>query len=275
MGETTTQEKEPDVQTILHMYFPEGTKDTPFTDGKEQWEAWSRFADLCCMILLMQKEATLPQSLDRIGCLLADAELVQALEPHPKTRFSGWEVLRNIYRSLMLRGGGRRADGARLPLWGFLNTGLLSPVEGMAFLFAFCAQKSRKYERIFGVLQEQEGVVMPTVGLVHDLCSLFLTEEENSCALLLDASSYLNRILLDEVRLAPGLSALSRPLLLGKRAFQKASGERVGLGGVPPTQKKCLHGKTAKNTSARGRRKSGCSRLMRASADWARRMGRG
>ena len=226
----TQPEKITDFHALLSLYFPEGTTSAPFPNADTQWDAWSRFVDLCCMILLMQKEADPPQSLDRIGCLLADAQLVQALEPHQKTRFSEWESIRKIYQNLMLRGEGRRADGTHLPLWAFLNAGLLSPIEGMAFLFAFCAQKSRKYERIFGVLQEQEGIVMPTVGLTCDLCSLFLTEEENSCALLLDAGSYLNRILLDEVRTAPGLSGLSRPLLLGRQTFQKACGRRQSLG---------------------------------------------
>ena len=220
-----------DIKNVIHMYFPEGGKAVPFADGEAQWDSWARFVDLCCMILLIQKEAEPPLlSLDRIGCLPADEELVQALEPHDKKAFPEWKAMREIYRNLMLAGEGAADKKKHLPFWNFLNVGLLSPVECIAFIMAFCAQKSRKYERAFGVLQEQQGVVMPTVGLVYDICSLFLTEEENSVAKLLDKGTYLNRILLDEVKVAPGFSGLSRPLLLCAQAFQKASGKSASLG---------------------------------------------
>lgn len=218
--------KNTDFKHLINMYFPEGDKVASFTSADAQWDSWTSFIDLCAMILLMQKTSDTPSQVERIGCLPGDEELVEVLKPHKKQRFPEWQTMRNIYRSLMLAGEELTDSKNHLPLWDFLNVGLLSPVEGIAFLLAFSVLKNRKYERVFDVLQEQPGVVAPTVGLVHDFCSLFLTEEENSVSLLLDKGSYLNRILLDEGK---PLFGLSRPLFLSHQAFQKALGQQASL----------------------------------------------
>lgn len=49
--------------------------------------------------------------------------------------------------------------------------------EILAFLMAAAVDLNRKYERVFGVLQEEQAATAkPTLGLVLDLCALFLEE---------------------------------------------------------------------------------------------------
>ena len=225
-------EEEIDFEGLILRYFGE-IDDVPFENKDEEWRDWSRFVDLLCAIMLMQKEANPPQSLDRIGSLLNDAELAMALEPREKERFSEWARLRMVFNRLLEKSGKPAEDGEILPLGRLLAMEMLSPIEWMAFLMAFCVQRNRKYERVFGVLQEQgEGIVMPTVGLVFDVCSLFLIDEEKSFSILMDEGSFLNRLLLETVRIPEGLSNLSRPLRVNREAYYFALDERVGLGNL-------------------------------------------
>ena len=218
-----------DYEGLIRLYFGE-PEDTPFPDREAEWRCWSRFVDLLCAIRLMQKEADPPEDLDRIGCLLSDSALSLSLEPRETGRFPEWKRLRAVFSGLLKRSGEGDPE-AMLPLGSLLSEGGLEPVEWMAFLLSLCVQKSRKYERVFGVLQEQaEGILMPTAGLVRDLCVLFMTEDEASPAILQDPDSFLNRFLLSPVRIPEGLSLLSKPLAVSTEAYAMVEGADPGLG---------------------------------------------
>ena len=214
---------EQDTYGFIKLYFPEAKED-PFVSEAEQWSAWERFIDLLCMISLVMKEQKLPESLGRIGCLLEDEALVKTLEPREKAAFPCRARVRAIYEELIRRG----AEDA--PLSRFLSLDL-KPVETMAFLLAACADRSRKYERIFGILQEEKsGTAKPTAGVVHDLCALFLEEPENAPEILLDEDRFLNRFLLQPERDNPRLSRLSRPITLRKPVLSLLYGNTEMLG---------------------------------------------
>ena len=226
------EKQKKDMITIIEQYFPGELDETPFQTGEEQWEAWSCFVDMLCGLLLLRSQQTPPQAGERIGSLMGDGHLSQLLQAHDADRFTEHDRVRSIYKNLLFRGEVDIDSGEEpLPLWRFFNTGLLIPIEQMAFLLALCAERSCKYGRLFAILQEQEsGMLPPTVGLVHDLCSLFLTEEENFTAILLDDGSYLNRILLREGKLPETISRLNRPLVLGRQAYFHALGTSASLG---------------------------------------------
>lgn len=214
---------EQDTYGFIKLYFPEAKED-PFVSEAEQWSAWERFIDLLCMISLVMKEQKLPESLGRIGCLLEDEALVKTLEPREKAAFPCRARVRAIYEELIRRG----AEDA--PLSRFLSLDL-KPVEVMAFLLAACADRNRKYERIFGILQEEKsGTAKPTAGVVHDLCALFLEEPENAPEILLDEDRFLNRFLLQPERDNPRLSRLSRPITLRKPVLSLLYGNTEMLG---------------------------------------------
>ncbi len=216
---------EQDTYGFIELYFP-GQREEPFASQEEQWSAWERFIDLLCMISLVMKEQKLPESLGRIGCLLEDEALVKTLEPRERVPFPCRARVRAIYEELIRRGE------ESTPLTRFLSLDL-QPVEAMAFLLAACADRNRKYERIFGVLQEEKsGTAKPTAGLVHDLCALFLSESENLPEILLDEDRFLNRFLLQPERDNPRLSRLSRPVSLRKPVLSLLYGNTKMLGSM-------------------------------------------
>ena len=221
-----------DTYGFIELYF-QGLTEEPFASEAEQWSAWERFVDMLCMISLVMKEHRLPESLARIGCLLEDEELVKTLEPGERTFFPCRQRVRAVFELLLEKGRiSPDGDGIRLPLSGFLSENL-EPVEMTAFLLAACGDRSRKYERIFGVLQEEKsGTAKPTAGLVHDLCGLFLEESENAPEILLDEDRFLNRFLLQPERDNARLSRLSRPITLRKPVLSLLYGNTKMLGGM-------------------------------------------
>lgn len=219
------EKTEKDSYGFIELYF-QGLTDGPFASEAEQWSAWERFVDLLCMISLVMKEQKLPESLSRIGCLLEDEALVKTLEPGERVAFPCRARVRAIYEELIKRGEGS------WPLSRFLSLDL-EPVETAAFLLAACADRNRKYERIFGVLQEEKsGTAKPTAGLVHDLCALFLEESENAPGILLDEDRFLNRFLLQPERDNARLSRLSRPITLRKPVLCLLYGSTGMLGSM-------------------------------------------
>ena len=249
MSREEQSECEIDYEGLIKLYFAENEKTEneetedersdeekeelipAFESVSEEWTAWSRFIDLVCTILLMQKESDQPESFDRIGCLLNDVELSHALEPHSASRFPAWSELREVFLNLVDATLTYEEGEPELPLGSILRLGLLKPVEWIAFLLALCIHKSRKYERVFGVLQEQPpGIIMPTVGFTVDFSRLFLTDEEADPAYLLDPDSFLNRIILSQVSTPDGLSLLSRPLGISRQTYAYATGSETGLG---------------------------------------------
>lgn len=220
MMQKTNQE----VYGFLESYFPELTME-PFADERKQWEAWERFVDMLCMIALVIKEKKQPESFSRIGCLLNDEELVKTLEPRQKAIFPCRQQIREIFEILLQKG-----QQSPFILTSFLEMGL-KPIEKTAFLLATCADRNRKYERAFGVLQEEKSITAkPTIGLIHDLCSLFLEESENTIEILLDEDSFLNRFLLKQVKDEPRFSRLSLPLTLHRQVLLLLSGNQEMLG---------------------------------------------
>lgn len=217
---------------VIRKYFPVHMEAAPFQDADEEWHAWERFMDMLCMLRLLEKEGEQPASLERVGCLLNDMTLVHALEPHERSEFPERKTVRSIFNSLLQRGSMQQQD-LPLPLWQFFQTGILSCPEIIAFLMAVCVDRNRKYERIFGVLQEDANAfAKPTVGLACDLCSLLCELQERVMAVLLDEDSFLNRFLLETPELDSRQSRLSKPLCLHRRVLSVLLGV--------PKQQGCL-----------------------------------
>ena len=83
------------------------------------------------------------------------------------------------------------------PFAAFLTGGTMSYGEILAFLMAAAVDLNRKYERVFGVLQEEQAATAkPTLGLVLDLCALFL-EEGSYESQLWNEDSFFYRFLLE------------------------------------------------------------------------------
>lgn len=216
---------ETDPGDLISFYFEDpGKEHTVFHNAGEERQAFCRFVDLLCAILFIHEEAGTPLSLGRVGSLFRTEGTAELLKPRDRQEFPERERLRGIFEDLLKR-------SADLPLGKVLNDSRLLPLERTAFLLSFLVQRNRKYERLFGELQDQEeGAAMPTAGFVSDVGRLFLTEEENDASVLLRRGSFLNRILLSPVRIPEGLSVLSVPLKVNRQAYFHALGEDAGPG---------------------------------------------
>ena len=135
---------------LIRFYFRDaGEENSVFLNAAEERQGFSRFADLLCALLLVLEEAESPFSFERIGSLFRNAGAAKALEPRGETSFPEKEILRGIWEELLRKSAG-------LPLGKILNDRRLKPLEKTAFLLAFLVQRNRKYERLFGELQDQE-----------------------------------------------------------------------------------------------------------------------
>ena len=222
-----------DIEGIVKAYFGECTKE-PFRDRQEEWQQWQRFLDMLCATALFLKEQDRDEAASRIGGMLSDRELMKALEPHGRTEFAGKAQFRQVFELLLSKEQSQNSAEGFLPFAEFFEGGMLSFGEITAFLMAAAVDLNRKYERVFGVLQEEtQPVAKPTLGLVCDLCGLFLEEEEVR-EHLWDEDSFLYRFLLEPGREAANMSRLSRPLSLNRRVIQILAGAPMQLGVLSP-----------------------------------------
>lgn len=221
-----------DIDGIVEAYFG-GCTGEPFADRQEEWQQWQRFLDMLCAAALFLKEQEREESAQRIGGMLSDQELMKVLEPHGKVEFEGKKRFRQVFEMLL----GKEPEDVRgqegLAFAGFLKSGLLSYGEILAFLMAAAVDLNRKYERVFGVLQEEaHPTARPSLGLVWDLCTLFLEEEDGYQGQLWDEDSFLYRFLLEPWAQKADMSRLSRPLCLNKRVVQILAGEPMQMGSL-------------------------------------------
>ncbi len=223
-----------DIDGIVEAYFGRCTGE-PFSDRQEEWQQWQRFLDMLCAAALFLKEQEREESAQRIGGLLSDQELMKVLEPHRKVEFEGKKRFRQVFEMLLDKEPEPAKDQGvqrSLPFAGFLKSGMLSYGEILAFVMAAAVDLNRKYERIFGVLQEEaHPVAKPTVGLVWDLCGLFL-EEDTYQGQLWDEDSFLYRFLLEPWTEKGNMSRLSKPLSLNRRVVQILAGEPMQMGSL-------------------------------------------
>ena len=208
-----------DYRELITEYFPE-ISEAPFSGAKEERETLFRFLDMVCLLAVNQNDNAPEEGTDRIGAYFSDEGLMRALEPHEAKPFPGMMPVRLIFRTLLLKGQNALSVGISCPLSALMYENMLSSVECFALLMAFASSVNRKYERIFGVLQEEkEGILRPTVGLCHDLCRLFLTEEENDISDLMDPDTMFNELMLASWDNQRGDAEVSRPLYLRQQVL--------------------------------------------------------
>lgn len=214
---------------LISIYFPE-LDDTGFENDKEEMQSWERFVDMLCMIRIFEKEQNLAGFDDRVGVRPEFDKLLGMVQPHEKTEFEGFKQVRQIFATLIMKEQEAYEDGTYPILNPFCTSGMLEPVEFMAFLLGYMVDRNRKYENLFAELQNEKVITKPTLGLVIDLCALFLTEEENSAALLLQEDTLLNRLILDKMPDESHRSRLAKVISISKRVLQTVNREKISLG---------------------------------------------
>ena len=214
---------------LISIYFPQ-LDENGFENDKEEMQLWERFVDLICMIRIFEKEQKLEGFDNRVGVRPEYDRLLGMVQPHEKSEFEGFGQLRHIFATLIMKENEAYEDGTYPVLNPFCTTGMLEPVEFMAFLLSYMVDRNRKYENLFAELQNEKVITKPTIGLVIDLCALFLTEDENSVALLLQEDTLLNRLILEKMPDEPHRSRLSKVVSLSRRILQTLNRENISLG---------------------------------------------
>lgn len=214
------------MKSIIESYFPTRT-DEPFSSAKDERNQFLKFVDMLCVISVWQAEHDQKEAASRVGACVSDADLMYAMEPHERVIFPQRGEFRGIYEDLILRSKKTVEETETIaPISRLFASGLLSPLEQLSFLLAFSFCTSKKYAQIYSrLLGKSAEEWCPTLGLCLDFGRLFLAEEENSSAILLDDTSYLNSIFLEkntesQNRFGQDASALSRSILLKSTVYK-------------------------------------------------------
>ena len=199
-------------------FFQKGLEGTPYKDDEEAVEEALALVDFFLNAafegrdirgerLEMRGVVVTPQECeaalkDRIGWYLRESRKEEKEQ-------EGREKLKAGFGRIMNRG----SAGGETRLWKLLKTYSLTPLEIWSFLLAMALEFDRKYERIYGYIQDNVGAKRPTLGLSLSLFGLMCPKEERS-RLWLETSSLLWENLLEKTEPGEGESSLSRPLAL-------------------------------------------------------------
>ena len=190
---------------LIRCFFPE-LSDAPFSDEKEQRQAWIRFLELLCLVA-QQSSPT-----GSIGSLRLSVDPEEVLMPVSPGEYFCRDDFYNLFCRLRSKGFGKEAKS--LFSFGRVIEHGLCELEILAAVMAMSISVNRKFERIFGLLQEEkDDIYAPTVGLCVDLARFFLPPEKRQAKRLLDSDTFFNRCLVRPEE-ETWFSRLSRPLVL-------------------------------------------------------------
>ena len=218
-------------EALAAHYFP-SLAVAPFDSAAEQREAWLRFLDMLCAAMLLYREENGGEAAAFRCGLGQERELAQLLLPRAPAAFLCRETFSAVLENLLLRGGLTAESGLSTP-WDSLLALIEPDLPGLVGLLAsFAASHSRRYERVFGALQEQtQPMGMPTVGLVEDLC-LLLSPLEPSGSPLLDPDSLTGSLIWLPTPAPAGFSRLCRPLSLHPAVYDYLTGSEAAPGAL-------------------------------------------
>lgn len=221
---------------LATLYF-QNLDDSPYRSVEEQYHDWMQFVDMLCSMQLVIKENSLEKSFCRIGTVFRDEELMRALEPRPFSPNTGTEdVILGIFQTLLKKGETAAQNGIFLPFDVLRMLHEFTYPEIMAVVLSFMPDLNRKYERIYGVLQEEPAEsIRPTVGFVYDICALFMPMQYEDIALLSDEDGYLGTFVFDRrFQGKADESSLSKRLCLNERIRDFLMGNPGKMGKLYP-----------------------------------------
>ena len=218
-------------ESLAAHYFPE-LPETAFGSAEEEREAWLRFLDMLCAAMLLYKEENGPEAAAFCSSLGAERELAAQLLPRRPAAFRCRAPFSAVLEGLLRRGEQTEAAGRSTP-WETL-LGLIQPdLTGLiGLLAAFAASCSRRYERVFGALQEQtQPMGLPTAGLAEDLARL-LSDLPGGASPLLEPDSLTGSLVWLPAPAPSGFSRLCRPLSLHPRVYEYLTGAKGAPGAL-------------------------------------------
>lgn len=121
----------------------------------------------------------------------------------------------------------KHEEKLRLPLAELREVFALSDLAFFTLLLALAPQIDRKYERIYGYLQDDIAIKLPTVGLVKAIYTQIKEIEEGEQWEVMDENMLYHRFLYKEEQSGASLSQLGRVIVLKKEIIKYLSGKEI------------------------------------------------
>lgn len=169
---------------LYEEYFDQSSRELPYSSEEHLTEDLLRMIDAYALAAFMLRESS-EERLDMRGLVITHAEYLSALEERNLAykeyygngegqlkRREAYEQLNQIKEHIKSRWdcSGTLRDSFSLPR--VLTVSSLSGLEQFGFLLALALEYDRKYERIYGYLQDNVALKQPTVGLALSLYGL-------------------------------------------------------------------------------------------------------
>ncbi len=145
-----------------------------FENIKDELGAWMSFVDELCRLIIIATESEEHRMTGRVGRKPPVDQIAKVLleDREPYVEQSG--ELFEVFEELTLDGD-VSAEGIAYPIWNLFRSRALTDVERMAVIIALSVDLNRKYEQIYDYFSgDASGSGRPTLGLILDMCRLFL-----------------------------------------------------------------------------------------------------
>ncbi len=166
------------------------TGDVNISDEQASLSAWFGWLDMMLISLMARQDVINSSDNGRVGYRTPRNRVMEAMLPGEDTAPFPKERMRDYYQVLMQAGEMYLAEADGITLWTLVYSEQLQPVEVVALLLAAAPEVDRKYETVFDVLTGTGHDGTATVGLVYDICNLFLTPEEIDSCRLFESSGF-------------------------------------------------------------------------------------
>lgn len=170
------------------------------------------FLDSICSGYLTMQQARSPESFEGRGVVIPEAQVIAALGG--QEHVLPWPDFDEYYNSLC-----DELNNEKTPFAQLVRSLKLCDFEIFVLLLAYAPDQNRKYERVFGYLQDNISEKHATLGLAADLFSLIRLISDKEIFGLCDEGHILNRYVLTAERVG-----LSRPLRLRETAMLNLNG---------------------------------------------------
>lgn len=221
-------------------FFAEDRRGYPYLSQEEAMEDIQALADLYLNLAFYNRNPE-EERLDMRGVVITPQEFAGALTAGTLAARCETEPGQSVYRMAVRREAGRgkehleirveesgKSPGGLPPVHKLTRALSLTWQERFCFYLALLSDRDRKYERIFGYIQDNIAARQPTLGLGISLYRLGEEEgkeEGDEEGRAMRVSSPLWQYLLEDTKPGDGESRLSRPMAVRENVYRYLNGE--------------------------------------------------
>lgn len=212
-------------ETLFSLFWDEAERETPYEGPEEFMEDLLRLVSMLCTAYgeLNHNEDT-PYAAR--GMVVTEAQFHTALLGRAR-RAAKPEPLPEAARAVALirqRVEASERQGVPLPFPSFVRRFALTDWEAFCVLLAVSTDLDRRFERIFGYLQDDAQSARATLGLAADLYAFIGPVSSQEVYGLLDRQRVVNELFLMDWKNESDHSALARPLAVPKQLLYVLTG---------------------------------------------------